>query len=91
MGTLVEPKAIGSAKSTVTLRKKGYGRTEAYLSRQTMFAVDGPHFFATGDETPGGSDWARVMAARARSEKIRLDMIERSLEVLPSRRGKKSR
>jgi hypothetical protein len=31
------------------------------------------------------------MAARARSEKIRLDMIERSLEVLPSRRGKKSR
>jgi hypothetical protein len=54
-----------------------------------MFAVEGPHFFATGDETPGGSDWARVVAAKARSEKIWLDMIERSLEMLSSRRRNK--
>jgi hypothetical protein len=75
-GTLVELKAIGSAKSVVTFRKKWYGRTDAYLSMQTMFAVEGPHVFATGDETPDGNDWARVVAAKARSAVGFLDMIE---------------
>lgn len=42
---------------------------------QTMFAVEGPHFFATGGETPDGSDWAKVVAAKARSAVDFLDMI----------------
>jgi hypothetical protein len=72
LGTLVEPKVRGS--STVLLRKKWYGNTDAYLSMQTILAVEGPHVFATGDETPGGNDWARVVAAKASSMAVWLDI-----------------
>lgn len=65
LGTLVEPKVSGV--STVLLRKKWYGSTEAYFSRQTMLALEGPQVCATGATTPAGRDCASEEAARASS------------------------
>lgn len=44
-----------------------------------MFALEGPHVCATGADTPGGSDCANDVVARASSTAAGPDMIQYSL------------